>query len=196
MTVVTQGITPARSYSPFEGMSENMRLHNGVPRGLVRFTSAEALDAKPVNDQINVTWTCSLPDNFAYVLAAVTMEIAVDTATDWNATARFRIFNGLPNGVIGNNQVGMFDMADVASTSSADPQRVLTYRSGTPREMFPLPVTKTPGAVGHSFILQYSNVAAAVQAAGTQSFQLSAYQYDLTQAVRYPLNAPIPTTLR
>ncbi len=194
MAVVTQGISPTRSYSPFEGLSERRRLQTAVPRGLIRFHSSEALDAKPVNDSIDLTFTCSLPSGFAYMVSALAFEIAVDTASDWDAVARFRIFNGLPNVAPGNTQVSSFEMASNPTTVAGDPQRVLTFGGGTLRNWYPNPVVKSTGAAGHSGILQYHNSAAAVGAAGTISFNLSFYQYELNQAIRYPLNFPLPVS--
>lgn len=192
MAVVTQGVTPTRFYSPFEGMSEAQRLVTSVPRGLVRFHSDAALSAKPVNDSIDLTITCSFPNGFAYVLSALSFELQVDTATDWDVRARGTVFNGLPNVAPGNNQPAIFEMANVPSTAAGDPRRILAYGAGALRDWFSGVIVKSPQAVGHSFILQYHNSAAAVQAAGTMSFNLTCYQYELNQAVRFPLNWPFP----
>ncbi len=196
MAVVTQGIAPARTYSPFEGMGETNRLWSAVPRGLIRFHSSEALDAKPVNDSIDLTFTCSLPNGFAYVLSALTFEIGVDTASDWESFTRCRIFNGLPNVAPGNNQVAGLSMVLIPNGASADPSRVLGYEEGQLADWFPGVIVKSPGAAGHSFILQYHNAAAAVGAIGTINFNLSVYQYELNQAIRFPLNFPLPVGKR
>lgn len=196
MAVVTQGVTPSRTYSPFEGMSESQRIVTSVPRGLVRFHASEALDAKPINDILNLTITCSLPDNFAYVISHLSFEIAVNKATDFNATCRFRIFNGLPNVAIGNNQAAVFNMSNYDDGAVTDGRRILDFSLGGVRDWYPTPIVKTQGAIGHSGILQYTDDVATAAAAGTLEFSLSFYQYDLTQAVRYPLNFPFPVGVR
>lgn len=195
MATVTQNVSGIRTYQPFEGMSELQRMANGVPRGLVRFVTTSALTAKPVNDVINLQITCSLPPAFAYVVSAINFMITVDTATDWNPTARFRAFDGMPNAAPNNTQNAVFSMANYDNASVNDDRRILTFQFGGIREWFPNPVYAPPGGFP-SLILNYDNAAAAVQAAGTMSFALTCYQYELNQAVRYPLNSPIPVGIR
>ncbi len=197
MALVTQDVTPTRSYTPFEGMSERQRLSNSVPRGLLRFFSNEAVDAKPVNDDIRLSITGSLPPNFAYVISALSFIIEVDTATDWTSFCRFRIFNGIPNGPPSNEQVARFNFSFNSMGVAIMPNsRILEFSAGSLREWFPQPIVRSAGAAGLSFTLLAGNGANAVQAAGAMFFNLSFYQYELNQAVRYPLNAPIPVGIR
>lgn len=196
MAVVTQSINPTRSYSPFEGMSEQGRLYNAVPRGMIRFDAEQQLTAKPVNDSYDFQATCSLPDGFAYILSALNFAITVDTATDFDAFVQSRVFNGLPNGIAGNTQFGLFGMSNVPGTVAEDPRRILNFEFGGLREWWPGPITRTPKAAGASFIISYHNSAAAVQAAGSLFFHAAVYQYELNQAVRFPLNSPFPVGIR
>jgi len=178
-------------------MSEAQRLTNSVPRGMVRFESHNiALAAKPVNDQIVVNITGSLPDNFAYILSALSYQIAVDTASDWDAVAKFRIFNGIPNVPPANEIWSVYNFELVPVQSAAVDQRILGYEFGSPRDWFPNPIWRNTLADGLSFTLNTGNGAAAVGAAGLMFFNCAFYQYDLTQAVRYPLNAPFPVGVR
>lgn len=196
MAVVSLGVTPDRTFSPFEGMSEAQRLVTAVPRGLIRFHSNIALAGKPVNDSVDLTYTCSLQPSFAYVLSSLSFEITVDTASDWDATCRFRAFNALPNVLPGNNQVALFNMGTNPNAVSVDPARILDYSLGDVRAWFPQPLVRSQGAAGMSLILQYHNSAAAVGAAMTSNFSLALYQYELNQAVRFPLNSPFPVGIR
>lgn len=197
MALVTQNITAVRSYSPFEGMSERQRLRTAVPRGMVRFNFNGVLTAKPVNDDIVVNITGSLPPSFAYVISDMSYQLEVDTASDWAPFARFRIFNGLPNGEPGNEQVALFNMTLFnPGVAIAAAQRVLEFSMGSLREWYPTPIVRTPGAAGLSFTLRVGNGIDAVQAAGTQFFNLNFYQYELNQAVRFPLNFPLPVGIR
>jgi len=197
MALVTQDVGPVRSYSPFEGMSEAQRLVTAVPRGLLRFFSDTALDAKPVNDDLVVNITASLPPGFAYVLSSLSYVLAVDRAADFDEFARFRIFNGLPDGDAGNEQVAAFGLSlYIPGQAIAIAQRILNYSGGTPRDWFPQPLVRTKGALGMSFTLQLGNGENTVQAAGTQFFNCAFYQYELNQAVRFPLNFPLPVGIR
>lgn len=196
MAVVTQAVTPDRFYTPFEGMPDAVRLRNGVPRGLFRFFSDQSLAAKPVNDTMVINFTMALPPNFAYTLSKITYMLGVDTASDWEDECIIRAFNTMPNVAPGNEQWTTWGMRLHEPGSTLQNRRVLTYELGTPREFYPTPMWLSEGGVGHSFLLNYANKAAAVQAAGVQFLSLECYQYDLSQAVRYPLNSPLPTTLR
>lgn len=195
MAIVTQDVTPANSYTPFEGMPENVRLLNGVPRGLVRFEADIALTAKPVNDSMILNITSGLPTNFAYVLCSLSFQIQVDRATDWHTNLRFRMFNGLPAASAGNEQISVFNFEFYAPGSGVTAQRILDYSKGDIRTWYPNPLWPKR-AEPMSFTLQAGNVAATVQAAGTMLFHAAFYQYDLTQALRYPLNSPLPVGIR
>ncbi len=197
MALVTQTITPARSYSPFEGMSEAQRLVTSVPRGMVRFFTDVAVSAKPVNDDLVLNITGSLPQNFAYILNSVSWNIVVDRAADFFDVTRFRIFNGLPNGTNGSEQVATFNLSDVSPTAAIIAnQRVLNFSLGTVTSWFPNVLIPPGPSQAMSFTLSAFNAENTVQAAGTQSFSASFYQYELNQAVRFPLNHPIPVGIR
>lgn len=197
MALVTQNITPISRYSPFEGMSEAQRLYSSSPRGLLRFFSSEAIDAKPVNDDLLVIITGSLPQGFAYVVSAMSWQITVGTASDWHPEVFFRIFNGIPNGEVPNEQVSIFNLDVMApSTAIVANSLILEYTKGALREWYPQPLVQTQGALGMSFTIRAFNAANTVQSAGTQFFNLSFYQYELNQAVRFPLNSPFPVGIR
>lgn len=163
---------------------------------MVRFHTNQALAAKPVNDSIDFTLTSSLPPSYAYILSHLSFDIAVDTATDWDAFSRFRIFNGAPGQPVGDSMPSSFVMDNVPDTVANDPHRILSYRGGGIREWYPVPIYRTKSASGLSAILQYHNSAAAVGAAGTIEFSLGFYQYELNQAIRFPLNSPFPVGIR
>lgn len=196
MAVVSLGVTPERTFTPFEGLSEAQRLVSSVPRGLIRFHSNLALAGKPVDDSVDLTYTCSLQPSFAYVLSSISFELTVDTASDWDSTARFRLFNALGNVAPGNNQVALFNMGSNPNAVASDPARILDFSLGDPRAWFPQPLVRSQGAAGMTAILQYHNSAAAVGGTMTTNFSLCFYQYELNQAVRFPLNSPFPVGIR
>jgi len=196
VAVVTQAIGGIAGYTPFEGMNEAQRLVTAVPRGMVRFHTDQALAAKPVNDSIDLTITNVLPTGFAYVMSHMSFEIRVDTASDWDNFVRFRVFNGAPTAPVQNQQPASFAMDLVPNAAADDPFRILNYSGGGVREWFPTPIYRTKDSAGLSVILQYHNSAAAVQAAGLIEWHLAFYQYELNQAVRFPLNFPFPVGQR
>ncbi len=198
MAVVTQVIAPARSYSPFEGMSEAQRLASAVPRGLIRFDTVvgQTITAKPINDSYDLQVTCSLPDGFAYILSGLSFQVAVDTISDYDDTCQGRIFNGLPTAAPGGAEHAIFDMTEVASTVALRPMRILSYGRGTLATWFHHPFTRNLAGTGLSFLINYHNSAAPAAATGLVSFHLSIYQYELNQLVRFPLNYPTPVGSR
>ncbi len=197
MAVVTVTITPTRSYSPFEGLSEAQRLVTSVPRGLVRFFSDAAIDAKPVNDQMIVSVTGSLPAGFAYILSSLSWQVIVPRSADWTDLAMFRIFNGLQAAAVPNEQVSLFNLTDLVPQTTLRPNsKILEFTRGSIREWYPQPLVQSKDAAGMSFTLQGYNPTATVDVAGTQFFNAAFYQYELNQAVRFPLNSPLPTAIR
>lgn len=173
-------------------MSERARMYNAVPRGMIRFSAIKVLSAKPINDDMNVNITSSLPPNFGYVFSYMFFELECDTATDWNATARFRMFNGIPNASVPNDQVAVVNMSNYNDAGTSDPKRIADMSLGDLGKRFPTPVWRTRDAAGMSAIVNYANGADPAQAAGLIEFHMAFYQYDLTQVVRFPLNFPLP----
>lgn len=195
MALVQQNLIPTRTYSPFEGMGEAQRLVTAVPRGMIRFVDATALSAKPVNDDLRIQYTCSLPLGFAYVVSSLSYQLAVDTASDFTASTSFRIFNGVPHAPFSHEMVATFNLVDFTREGGTQ-QRIMNFGGGTVRDFFPLPLFPPTGAPNMTAILEVGNGADAAQAAGTQFFSLFFYQYELNQAVRFPLNFPRPVGLR
>ncbi len=195
MALVTQTITPDRHYTPFEGMSEQQRLYNSTPRGIVRFEAEVASTVKPINDDYQLNITGSLQPNFAHVLSSLSFQLQIDTSSGFENAVRFRIRNGIPNGVVGNEQLSIFELDSFILKNVSDEQRILNYRLGSLREWYPQPLYPPPGG-NPNFTLDASNGADPAMAAGTISFHCAFYQYDLTQVVRYPLNWPAPVGIR
>lgn len=195
MAVVSSVFTPTRSYSPFEGMGEAQRLVTAVPRGMIRFNLAQTLPAKPVNDSQNMQVTASLPAGFAYVFSYCTFEIQVDTASDWDSVCRVTMFNGMPGGPSGTFSRTVANMNSSPNTVAADPSRIMDYSLGNLAWAFHTP-TVGQGGGASTFLINYENSAAAVQAAGTVRYNSGFYQYELNQAVRFPLNFPLPVGVR
>lgn len=196
MAVVTQTVTPTRTYQPFEGMTEAARLWSAVPRGMLHFDAEVSLTAKPINDSYDLQVTSSLPDGFAHVFSSMSVQLVVDTASDLDAVATVRVFNGLPSAAPANTQFAAVTMTEVPSTVALGPSRILSYSLGDLREWFPGPIVRHTGAAGLSILFNTHNSAAAAAAEGAIFFHLSVYQYELNQAVRFPLNFPIPVGRR
>ncbi len=148
---------------------------------------------KPVNDQIDMFLTATLPQNFAYLLRSVTLQLAVDTATDWDGIVLLRMQNAIPNQPQSTEtQAAIWSLV----TPSTNGVPSVTLRgSQLDLNMFTGPFWPTDGNVA-TFRIAAFNTAAAVGAAGTVRSHVDFYEYDLTQAQRYYLNSPIPVMSR
>ncbi len=194
MALVTQTVTPSRAYAPFEGLSEAQRLVSSVPRGMVRFAAEIASTAKPINDDYQLNITGSLPGGFAYVLSSLSFQLQADTSSGFENAVRFRLKNCIP-GADPSSEIAIFELDSFILKNVSDEQRILNYRLGSLREWFPQPLFSQPG-LPMSFTLDASNGADPAMAAGTMFFHAAFYQYELNQAVRFPLNSPIPVGIR
>lgn len=196
MAIVTDTIVPPHSYTPFEGIPDLVRINTAVPRGLVRFFFQDDLSIKPVNDSQLLVVQCNLPENFAYVFASLSMALSLTLASDWEDVIKLRTLNTIPNQPNGNAQVCIFSNTVESPVSSQVPERTLNYRFGDPRAYFPHPMWSSVPGTGPQFSFLWSNTIATVTGAPFLTFHLAFFQFDLSQAQRFPLNFPLPTMTR
>ncbi len=161
----------------------------------MRFHSVEAIDAKPINDDLQLDITGSLPIGFAYVFASLSWRMSVDLFGDFLDVVGFRIFNGIPTAPNGNEQWALLNLTDFQRNPSTG-TKTLEYTRGGLREWFPLVLSSPGPSQAMSFTLAVANPADPASAAGTQEFHAAFYQYELNQAVRFPLNFPLPVGVR
>ncbi len=193
VAVVTQSVAYGSTYQAFERPPDYLALNSMIPRGVRRFFIDQALDAKPVNDEIELFMTATLPLNFAYLLRSVTFQISVDTAADWETTCLIRMFNAIPNQPSSTETQAVL-MSDVTGSANGTPSN--TIRSAQlDLSMFTGPFWPTDGNPA-TFRISAFNTAAAVGAAGTIRSHVDFFEYDLTQAQKYYLNTPIPVMRR
>jgi len=143
------------------------------------------LAVKPVNDTILLTISLTLPSGFAYVLNEFHVNIQVDTASDWHGEGQWRLSQTSP--------------ANLGFDYRFPIPFILTSQNGVDlagrgTRVDPATVTRTPiiplqGGATQS--VHFVNLAAAVQAAGTVDSVISFWEYDLNQAVYFPIHAPV-----
>lgn len=190
--VVTDNLSYESSYQAFERPPDYETLFSLIPRGLRRFFLATDVSAKPVNDEINLFITATLPGNFAYILSRFNFELTVDTASDWDAQMELRMFNHIPGQPIGTSEHVTVNAKLLAATG--DPSR----NAAAVREaisQFTGPVWAVHGG-SITFRVLASNVKAAAGAAGFVITHCEFLEYDLTQAQRYYINTPYPVMQR
>jgi len=193
VAVVTDSHAYGSTYQAFERPPDLLSLNSLIPRGIRRFFLDEAMAAKPVNDEIELFLTATLPQNFAYLLRSLTVQLAVDTASDWGGSVLIRMFNAIPNQP-GSTEAAASVFRLVTPTANSTPTRTLGGDQVN-LAMFTGPFWPTDGNNASLRVAAF-NTAAAVGAAGTIRSHVDFYEYDLTQAQKYWLNSPIPVMNR
>ncbi len=191
MALVTDNLTYLASYTPFERPPEAVTLNSFIPRGIRRFFLQTDTAAKPVNDEIIINMTATLPDQFAYVLRAFNVHLEADFANDFNGACLLRLFNHIPGQPLGNNEV----IATILNRSVLPAGSAHATATVTQLSNFVGPFWSTKeGSV--TFRAQLNNTQAQVLAAGFVTTHVEFLEYDLVQAQRYWIETPIPTIQR
>lgn len=191
--IVTDNLDYLESYQPFERPPDPVTLYSLIPRGLRRFFLATAISAKPINDQINVFITATLPPNFAYILSRFNLTVSGDRATDWEEDMGLRMLNHIPGQPLGTSeQVSVFAKF-IAATGN--PNRTATeVQQAISQFAGPFWATATGGSA--TFRVDMTNTEATAAAAAFVITHCEFLEYDLTQAQRYYVNTPYPVMQR
>lgn len=193
--VVTDNLAYDTSYQPFERPPDHQTLYSLIPRGLRRIFLATDVSAKPVNDQIDLFITATLPVNFAYIMTRFNLQLAGDTAGQWSTRVQLRMSNH-----INGQPVGTTEQVHVATNTftpaSANPTATVTAESAAEAvKSFAGPVWAVPGGA-ILFRVAMTNINADVGAAAFVITHAEFLEYDLTQAQRYWINTPYPVMQR
>ncbi len=139
---------------------------------------------KPVNDQILLRINFTLRQGFAYIFNEMQLTIVVDTATDWDANAQL-FFGDVSRNLAGHRQRVPVPMSSFGFNGVDLQARSSLLQAG----MFPRTPMQTPDGVSTiNMNCSYQNLAAAVEAAGTVSFNASFFVFDLEQIQFFPAN--------
>ncbi len=188
IAVVTDNLAYSESYQAFERPPDHQTINSIVPRGIRRFFLQTDVSAKPVDDQINVFITATLPVNFAYIMRSFNLELTADTASDWDNTVPMRMFNHIPGQEVGTAELIATELSLFEDTGNA---KLIANQHRVDVQAFSLPMWSVHGG-GITFRCQLTNIAAAVGAAAFVITHCEFYEYDLVQAQRYFINTPFP----
>lgn len=192
MANVAVAIDMDATYLPYERPPQPQTLWTAIPRGLRGFiVELGTLTAKPVNDTETLVLSGILPANFAYVLSEISLTIFQDEADDWQGAYTLNLQNWYQGflGVSTNWTIGFSNIAALGGGSKTNGRDTLDY---LPRG----PMWAPRGTSGIQITIQTFNSQAAVAAAGTVSAYINFWEFDLEQARKYPINAPIPVHSR
>lgn len=193
MATVTDNLTYLSSYLPYERPPDAVSQYSWVPRGVRRFFLAVATTAKPINDDWIAHITATLPDNFAYIPRSLSVSFAVDTCSDVDDRFILRYLNHISGQPLGASESFQL-INDLVAPVGTDPSR-LTRAVNQELAMVTSPVWSLHTGSPTVRVTLFNNADAAM-AAGFVITHMEFYEYDLTQAQRFPVNAGMPTFSR
>ncbi len=167
-------------------------LYSLIPRGVRRFFISASISAKPVNDEIDVFITATLPINFAYILRSFNLELTGDTIGDWDRACALRMADHIPGQPLGTTEQWHVPMTLFTPASAAP---ALTVAGDLGLNNFTSPAWAAQSG-SMTFRAKVANVQAAVGAAAFVVSHCDFLEYDLTQAQRFYINTPVPVLAR
>ncbi len=192
MANVTDSLSYNESYQPFEKPPDSSALYSLIPRGIRRFWIAEAISAKPINDDYQLFVTATLPVNFAYILRSLNWQISSDVAAAFLSTVVVRMSNHIPGQPLGTVEI-------IHSKSSvmndANNETTLALQEPVHLNQFAGPMWSVHGG-SMTMRVEQANTADPAGAAGFITSHAEFYEYDLSQAQRYYVNTPVPVLTR
>lgn len=193
MATVTTTILAKPFYSPFERPPDNLALWSPIPRGLRGFTVHNVLtDIKPLDDNIEVFLTGTLPTQYAYVLADLNVSLQNGGATAYDDQFVLNIQNFFQ----GQDILGQIEWA----IPFVDIPIVQESHKGTGTAsrdtLFSGPMWSAPGLTGIAWFMAFRNTASSAQTAATVNAFITFWEFDREQIRKFPLNTPVPTRSR
>jgi len=173
-------------YTPYQRPPQSLTITSAIPRGLRSFlVRGSATDAKPITDDylLSISWT--LPGGFAYLMNELHCNLQVDTASDFTAFAHVRMSNTSKANADFDYRIPI-DFPLFSQNGSTLGVRGTQVPSGV---LTRTPIIPPGGVSTASFSV--TNLAAPAQVAGNVDFVVSFWEFDLEQAVYFPLHSAL-----
>jgi len=185
MAVVSVTPTDAgRSTQHWEVPPDNDLNQSPIPRGLRQYGSTVAIAALGAGDETSFGLTFTFPTAFNYLIKEVTLEFqSDDLTTEFQniGTLQYRPAASSSLGDRSNYQL----LADGASMLGAT-NSVQQYRpQGTWRHWI-------NGPAGDTVLLFLADISGDTSTAGDISWTMKAWEFDINQCFKWPVNTPIP----
>ncbi len=154
------------------------------PRSIVNFNVFDGtLSAKPVNDTQNIVIAIDLPIAFAYRMIELNCVLFQDVADNWERGVLLDVTNAIRNLQTGQRQV---HPSNSISTVRRNTTGIWAVDLDVPRYI----MQAVQPAVAATITFEASNNNAVVGAAGTINFFASFFEYEIEQAMMYPIHYP------
>ena len=193
MANVAVTIAMEPTYLPYERPPDPQTLWSAIPRGFRGLVAeSEILAAKPVNDTETLALTGTLPANFAYIFADISLRLTQNRAFDWHNEYTLNLQNYY-QGSVSLSSNWNFTFSNNAGGVAGD-TRGAGFQSGY---SYPKSIMWAPrGTAGILVNITCRNLGANAATAGNISAYINFWEFDLEQARKYPINAPFPTHSR
>lgn len=191
IAIVTENLNYETSYQPVTGPG-GASFSSLIPRGIRRFFLQTDVADKPLNDEINVFITATLPENFAYMMTRFSAQLLGDTVTEYNTEFGLRMFNHIPGQPVGVSEEVTCQSTPFFGTGN---DRLTARGAKDAIAMFTGPVWAVHGG-SVTFRLQLTNVGAPACVSTFLITHAEFLVFDLTQAQRYWINTLIPVLSR
>lgn len=192
MALVVDTRVGVQSFVPYERPPQPYTLWSAIPRGLMSFIAAVSeIQLKPINDQLLVQMTGTLPPNFAYVMADANISVAIATVTTWHPDCNLNMQNFYRGGDESTGLSGNFPQ-DFDTVSVLNDLRAMKRDGPWPT----FPMIAPGGSSGIQFVLSAWNADAAAIGTGILNAYISFWQFDLEQIRKFPINSPQPVHAR
>ncbi len=189
MAVVTDTIAMDPTYLPYERPPDTGALWTAIPRGLRGFQTFSALSSKPINDDQIFNLQGTLSPNYAYVFAEMGVLMTQDAATQWADEVTLNLQNWY-QGFLALSMTWQYQFLDHGLGFQ---QKCL----GGPLNWVPRAPMWSPKDVSGILInISAFNPNDPAANAGTVTAYINFWEFDLEQARKFPVNAPVPVHAR
>lgn len=185
MTVITVASTDTGSVTQTWKVPPDEQLnHSPIPRGLRFYGGTVAIPALGANDETNVAITFTFPTVFNYLMKNITIQFLSDDLTTEFDNIGLLEYRPGANGNPGiRKNYALFSDGAAFRTAA---QSIQSYRPvGTWRHFL-------NGSAGDTLVMSLSDISNDTSTAGDVTWTAEAWQYDIEQCLKWPVNTPIP----
>ena len=191
MAQVLTSLLCTRTRQVFTRMPDMSREYTPVPRAIVQFNLLNGvLDAKPVNDTLELVVSAGLELRAAYRFLDFSMSVIADAANDFRAIGYMQTINAIRGVEAGGVTRHPFSVSDTTlRDNSLDEIALARFVSVNDSPRFVFQAVR-PG-IAPTVTWNMINLTAAACLAGTVDFYCSFLEYDIEQVEHFPLHFPL-----
>ncbi len=192
MANIALAVTPALSVFPFAIPSGDIQEHTAIPRARLSFQSRDVtIVAKIATNTTSIITTCTLPANYVYTFEYAAQKIIIPSdpadAGNFDDVAIFDF--GFGDG-LGARAAEMLSNGHTGVLLNAGSEKIWGVINPYTPPIF------NQRSVTPIITIATNDTDAGATAEGDYSCVVSFLQYDISQVFAYPLNFPLPVSIR